>query len=132
MDKTGVYKLYKNEKYGVLLGSVTSNWSVNVNSFFFFVCLFVLFCFVVFCSGSTSAFYFLTLVLGACENRKNRSVWISVLCRHKFHLLQINSSKISPASFCVSVGDTKGGIMTLLKRFLEFFHSFCVGGKRSG
>ena len=25
---------------------------------------------------------------------KNRSVWISVLCRHKFHLLQINSSEI--------------------------------------
>lgn len=24
----------------------------------------------------------------------NRSVWISVLCRHKFHLLQINSSEI--------------------------------------
>ena len=101
MDKTGVYKLYKNEKYGVLLGSITSNWSVNVNFFFFFsffFCLFFFcfcfFCFLFFCSGSTSAFYFLTLVPRSVWKPKNRSVWISVLCRHKFHLLQINSSEI--------------------------------------
>lgn len=75
----------------VLLGSITFNWSVNVNFILGFV----------FCSGSTSAFYFPTLVPGACENRKNRSVWISVLCRHKFHLLQINSSEIILLSFCI-------------------------------
>lgn len=34
------------------------------------------------------------LVLGVCENWNHRSVWISVLCWHKFHLLQINSSEI--------------------------------------
>lgn len=73
----------------MLLGSVTSNWSVNVNLFFF------CFVFVLFAAPSQQVlFIFLTLVLGARENPENRSVWISVLCRHKFHLLQINSSEI--------------------------------------
>lgn len=77
MDKTGVYKIIF-KKTSVLFGSVTSDRSVNVNSFVF--CWVK--CFFIFI-GSQSVW-----------ETKNRFVWISVLCRHKFHLLQINSSEI--------------------------------------
>ena len=50
--------------------------------------------------SKTSAFYFLTLVLGVCEMRKKRSVWISVLCQHKFYLLQLNSSEMTSRAIC--------------------------------
>lgn len=63
----------------------TSNWSVNVTFFvLFFFLLRVNKCFLFSYIGSRSLW----------NPKKNRSVWISVLCRHKFHLLQINSSEI--------------------------------------
>lgn len=88
----------KEQKYDVLLGSVTSNWSVNVNFVLFCLLLRVNKCFLFSYIGSRSVW-----------KPKNRSVWISVLCRHKFHLLQINSSKTTATAvtFCPDDKHTK-------------------------
>lgn len=48
----------------------TKIWCVTWISYLQLVCKCKLFCLFVFCSESTSAFYFLTFVLGVCENRK--------------------------------------------------------------
>lgn len=60
--------------------------------FFFFL---VLFCFLL---RVNKCFLFSYIGSRSVWKLKNRSVWISVLCRHKFHLLQINSSEIIAAA----------------------------------
>ena len=89
MDKTGVYKLYKNENMVCYLDQLPPNWSVNVNFFCF--------CFV-FLLRVNKCFLFSYIGSRSAWKPENRSVWISVLCRHKFHLLQINSSEIIRAA----------------------------------
>lgn len=79
-------------------------WCVTRISYLQLVCkcklfFFVLFCFsFVFLLRVDKCFLLSDIVSWSVWQLKNRSVWISVLCRHKFHLLQINSSKIIVAT----------------------------------
>lgn len=79
-------------------------WCVTRISYLQLVCkckLFFLFCFCfsfVFLLRVDKCFLLSDIVSWSVWQLKNRSVWISVLCRHKFHLLQINSSEIIVAT----------------------------------